>query len=116
MSHLFLKIKIKSLVDEVATIRREERLLPREDPRRAAMIQHRRWDIARESRCSLLAYAYLRGRPYAALEASTPRNPLTPVLIKRVATLVNKYGPDGAADGLLLWLAGAETPRQSKAA
>lgn len=79
-----LRVKIKSLAEEARIIRREERgcgksrarcRLPEAaaklDLARCSLREHRVGVVRRESRYSLLAYAFLRGRPFRAVEAES---------------------------------------------
>lgn len=122
-----LRIKIKSLAAEAQIIRSDERKVLKRarsieartepasrDPKATASLRdthhslrlHRVHDVRNEARASLLAYAYLRGMPYAKVE--TPprmnvsdwkdRRRFTPVE-GRIVDLVAKYGPhDGQPD------------------
>lgn len=79
-----LKIKIKSLAAEARIIRHEERKAKasklwhrtrqhKEDADRYWWVQidlhhHRTFDVRRASRAALLAYAFLRNRPYKTVE------------------------------------------------
>lgn len=92
MSKTYLKIKIVSLAAESRLIRREERRFPRgrrNHPVCEGLRAHRTYDVRNEARAALLAYGYLRGRPYGAMEAKTYTSPDW----TRVAALVSKYGP-----------------------
>ena len=90
MSKTFLKIKIKSLAAEAAIIRREERRLPRAGMTglRYALAQHRRYDVRSEARSALLAYGFLRGLPYARIEAKCWTVPD----LARTAEIAAKFG------------------------
>lgn len=95
-----LKVKIKSLAAEAGIIRREEQLalcreLPTEQRTKyrdldlyGELRHHRRWDVRREQRVSLLAYAFLRGKPLSACE---PKSKVEPDWA-RVLQLVLKFG------------------------
>jgi hypothetical protein len=90
-----LKVKIKSLAEEARIIRLEE---ARSEPGSQQQIElhaHRVHDVRREQRASLLAYAFLRGVPLAAVEAKAdPDEPewLREARWKRVGQLVEKFG------------------------
>lgn len=96
-----LKVKIKSLTDEARIIRHEEtkalcRSLPPEMRTKyrdldlyGELRQHRVWDVRREQRASLLAYAFLRGKTLSACE---PKSAVSPDWV-RVFQLVLKFGP-----------------------
>lgn len=81
-----LKVKIKSLAAEARIIRLEEL-------RSTGVIQrslhfHRTYDVRNEARWSQLAYAFLRGRDYAQVEAKSSGW----VNWDRVMKLVAKFG------------------------
>jgi hypothetical protein len=95
MSATFLKIKICSLAAEATIIRKHERRAkPRwqrnGDDTFFRLKSHRTIDVRNEQRAALLAYGYLRGRPYRAIEANCTEWPNW----TRVAELVRKYGPE----------------------
>lgn len=89
MSHVFLKVKIKSLAEESRIIRREERRSS--NGLRTELAEHRRYVVRRESRHSLLAYGYLRGRPRSAIERRSHK--AGDADFGSVERMVNKYGP-----------------------
>jgi len=94
MSVKFLKVKIKSLAAEARIIRLEERRAGKSNTLREQLYRHRTVDVRREQRASLLAYAFLRGRPLSAVE---PRRRPEHVYYrglreKRVAEIVKKFG------------------------
>lgn len=83
-----LRIKIKSLAVEARIIAHEERRVLRRltrqgSPERQAAIlasyaslrEHRRAVVGPTARVSLLAYGFLRGKPYTKLEPSNSREP-----------------------------------------
>lgn len=89
-----LKVKIKSLAAEAQIIRLEERKVlankGRPDPLLYASLRnHRTYDVRREQRSALLAYGFLHGKKYAALEKARKGN--TPDLA-RIRGLVEKFG------------------------
>lgn len=88
----YLRIKIISLALEAQAIRREERRWivngRRDHPIRMGLMEHRKRDVRQEARAAQLAYGFLRGRPYASLEAPSSR----PADWGRVVALVAKYG------------------------
>lgn len=95
MSHIYLKMKIKSLAAEAQIIRREERRFKRGDhPIRVGLSAHRRIDVRQEARAAGLAYGFLRGRDYRRLEAKTHTKPDW----ARVEKLALKYGVDDQRD------------------
>lgn len=87
---VYLKIKIKSLAAEARIIRVEERKARLPDTR-AGLHHHRVIDVRRESRVAHLAYGFLRGRSYRALEPKCYEEPNW----MRVVQLVGKYGQTG---------------------
>jgi len=95
MSVKFLKVKIKSLAAEARIIRLEERRAGKSNTLREQLYRHRTVDVRREQRASLLAYAFLRGRPLAAVEPKRcPEHVYYRGLReKRVAEIVKKFGP-----------------------
>lgn len=86
--NVYLKVKIKSLAAEAAIIRKEERR--HRGDTRTGLYLHRVNDVRYEARAALLAYAFLRGRPLARVEAKSHRKAPWP----RVEQLVKKYGTD----------------------
>ena len=98
-----LKIKIKSLADEARTIRKEENKLP--GPQRGSLRDHRVGVVRREARHSLLAYGYLRGVPYRAMEATTHTDPEW----KSVERMIKKYGPPNHETSLDDWRKNEQT-------
>lgn len=94
----YLRIKILSLQAEAKLIRREEARWiikgRRDHPIRLGLKAHRKWDVRREQRASLLAYGFLRGRKYKQIEAKCH----TPPNWVRVADLVAKYGGTGTGN------------------
>lgn len=93
---LFLKMKIKSLADEARTIRKEELKLKGTQKRetqmkRESLYLHRTKDVRWEQRATLLAYAFIRGRPYKEVENHV-LYPIWEPQLKRIAAMVRKYG------------------------
>jgi hypothetical protein len=84
---VFLKIKLKSLAAESRIIRTEERKRP--GPARWPLTQHRRGIVRRESRKTLLAYGYLRGRTREQIEV----RPRTHPDWSDISRMVKRYGP-----------------------
>lgn len=64
-----LRVKVRSLMQEAQLIRRKEQGNPRDSYLRAQLRDHRKGILRREARAAQLALAYLRGRPYARVEA-----------------------------------------------
>jgi hypothetical protein len=120
-----IKVKIKSLAEESKIIRTEERralgrrvqpkevqkadtFLGRDDQLRVSLWQHRTIDVRREARHALLAYAFLRGKPFTSVER-IPKYRLAEPDWERVRKLVEKFGslpgiPTVCTrDNLILW-------------
>lgn len=83
-----LKVKIKSLAEEARIIRLEEGRCGKDDILRGKLHDHRVKDVRREQRLSLLAYAFLRGKPLAKVEPKSDNPPDW----SRVGKLVEKFG------------------------
>lgn len=90
-SIIFLKVKIKSLAEESRIIRLEEHRAKRHGRRdlRQSLAGHRRGIVRRESRHTLLAYAYLRIKTYRSCERVSHNEPDW----DSVRRMVEKYGP-----------------------
>ena len=96
MSTVFLKVKIKSLAEEAKIIRREERLAIN---RGQFLVNdqlhvHRVMDVRSEARSALLAYAFLKRRPYRVVEQEGSKAPD----FLRVERLAVKYGASTLGD------------------
>lgn len=94
MSTVYLKVKICSLAAEATIIRQmEHRWRPRwrshQDQTFFGLRSHRTCDVRREQRAALLAYGYLRGRAYQAIEFKCDEAPNW----TRVGEIVLKFGP-----------------------
>lgn len=112
-----LKVKIKSLSEEARIIRLEEKKatgrrkcpskitkksphpdfyvwLYRDEQLRISLREHRIWVVRQEQRLSLLAYAFLRGKPRATVE---PKCQVEPSKLN-VARLVERFGTVGPRD------------------
>lgn len=70
-----LKILVRSLAAEAGSIRQQELRLPGPSEERSRFYRHRVVDVCRRARTSQLAYGFLRGRAYAALEAKCYESP-----------------------------------------
>jgi hypothetical protein len=57
---------------------------------RNSLFKHRTVDVRREARCALLAYAYLKGKPYWAIEPTMKRPPN----FVRVEEMARSFGGD----------------------
>lgn len=97
----FLKVKIKSLAEEAKIIRHEERK-SFNPAQRNSLHQHRTWDVRRESRAALLAYAYLRGR--SLVDTEGPKANRDSQVDRRAAEIVRKFGTSDAKDNFQTWL------------
>jgi hypothetical protein len=97
MSIRFLKVKIKSLSAEARIIRLEEGRSRGE--LRFLLRQHRRREVRSESRASLIAYGYLRGRSYTCVEPGAKGRPDW----SAVQRMVKKYGAPEALEKLKAW-------------
>ena len=86
---IHLRVKIKSLAYEAATIRQEEKRHHADADLRSSLREHRIWEVRREQRASLLAYAFIRGRRYSSAEP----NSRSKFPHRRVAELVKVFGP-----------------------
>lgn len=113
-----LKIKSKHLATEPAIIRHEERKLrkqlqwfkqhyqlglePMSDPeyyslwqKNYSLASHRKWDVRNETRATLLARAFLSGKPYNTVEKKVHSHAiLRAYIVPRVIDMVMKYGPE----------------------
>jgi hypothetical protein len=97
-----LRVKIKSLAAEARIIRAEEALHPRSSRERQSLSHHRREIVAREQRAALVALAFVRGVPYAAVERK-PRCNRCPFDRpgpdwNRVSKLADRYGQTNLAE------------------
>jgi len=86
----YLRVKVISLGDEIKTIKREERKRrrPRTDDAVFWGLRRHRMELRAEARAALLAYGFLRGRPYASMEAKTHERPH----VKRTMEIAQKFG------------------------
>lgn len=83
--NIHLKVKIHSLADEAKYIRRLERNIAKRLAKRSlgknsspawqSLHGHRRMEVRRESRCSHLAYGFLRNTPYVVMESKCWEQP-----------------------------------------
>ena len=92
--NIYLKMKIMSLAAEARIIRTEEKKWPGEHVARNGLHRHRMHEVRPEARHALLAYGFLRGRHYRALEAKAARAPDW----DRVQKLAEKFGAATKAD------------------
>lgn len=82
---LYLKVKLKSLAAEAKIIQFEERRNP---DWKIGLADHRRTVVRGEARHTLLAYSFLRGVPYKAVESKCHTKPDW----NKVQKMVIKYG------------------------
>lgn len=89
---VFLKIKLKSLAAEARIIRAQELKTrgTRNNHLREELYLHRIGVVRRAARETHLAYGYIRGRSYCALE----RECRCPPDWKAVGKMVEKYAPE----------------------
>lgn len=105
-----LKIKLKSLAQESRIIRKEELRLRavKHSALREEIYLHRVHDVRDETRATLLAYAFIRGKTYRSVEAHRSPTPKWAGIVLRAATMVGKYGtPDmkkAPVDILKTWI------------
>lgn len=113
-----LKIKLKSLAAEAVIIRNEELKAryskrPEVQELREEMHKHRVKDLREESRATLLAYSFIRGKKYRDIEGRSDWGDTDPYVMQqwasrmdKVRAMVNKYGgmPNGTHD-VAMWLA-----------
>jgi hypothetical protein len=83
-----LKVKIKSLTLEARIIRLEERRSKPGSQQQGELHAHRVCDVRFERRCSLLAYAFIRGVALSRCEGRSE----SPPDWTRVSKLVEKFG------------------------
>jgi hypothetical protein len=115
---LHLKIKILSLAAEARIIREQEQRLCR-IARRLRLKQkpttnielahdsirdHRKFDIRNEQRATLIAYGFLRGRDYKAIEIKADTSPDW----ERAKALALKYGGQPAKSQIDGWITSAK--------
>lgn len=79
-----LKVKVKNLAEEARIIRKEE--AQTSGMERWSLQHHRKTVVRRAARHNLLAYAFLRGRPYSCVESTSTRNLPEWKRIKKIAT------------------------------
>jgi hypothetical protein len=118
-----LRVKIKSLAAEARIISREERralrrlahaspeVVPEVHASYVSLRTHRRAVVARAAREALLAYGFLRGRPYAALEPPSS----SPPDFRAVWKVAERFATDrdDAAARWEAWRTAAEAHRQA---
>ena len=101
-----IRVKLKSLGEEVRIIRTEERKLAKKVPPEhrwvvGSLMSHRRDDLGPEIRATHWAYAILKGIPYSKIEASTKSVPSTiKWLESRTATLLYAFAKQDSRAGM----------------
>jgi len=87
-----LKMKICSLAAESRIIRREERKWPGShvSGMRKRLYEHRKNVVGKETRASLIAYGFLRGRSYDRIEGKCKNAPDW----VRVMRILKRFSPD----------------------
>lgn len=95
-----LRVKIKSLAEEAAIIREEERRLAGGSSERGHLRHHRITVVRDELRASYLAYAFLRERPRTELESENSK----PVDEKRVCKIINSITWNDRSAEVMNWL------------
>jgi hypothetical protein len=119
---VYLKVKIKALAEEARIIRAEEtkriKYVPRvdnrtgktgprvraikNDPMRLSLRFHRITVVRSEARHSLLAYGYLRGRSYKAMEAKCFEKPAW----DQVWKMIQRFGGTSTKADFEAWVKG----------
>lgn len=92
---IHLKIKIKSLAAESRIIRREE-LRRKPGDIRTGLYLHRINVVRREQRLALLAYGFLRGRDYTAIETA----PMTQPDWSKLGPMVERFADEKERAGV----------------
>lgn len=94
-----LRIKALALASEAKHIRRWERRLlkarrrnPQCQEQAFSLRRHRTEDVRREARDTLLAYGFLRGKPYAVLEQKRYSDPRW----DNIRRMAGKFSPMGS--------------------
>lgn len=126
MRLIHLRVKIRSLAAEQKIIRNEEQRVRRrrsyreKNPEAVAAFwslrKHRVGDLGWEVRCSLLAYACLRGRSYESCEPRTCGTESEAVWRhrwERVAKIAARFG--GQPDEVAAWIKLADAYRSAQA-
>jgi hypothetical protein len=76
------RVKINSLAEEARIIRKEEKRCGSRDSDRGSLRFHRTGIVRSEQRATLLAYAFMRGVPYSAVERNA--RPVEAKAIERI--------------------------------
>lgn len=88
----FLRVKIKSLAEEAKIIKLEEK---RNKKAREQLYLHRINVVRTEARATLLAYGFLKKKPYRLLES---KGTIQPSILSRVIKMLDKYWDTPLAD------------------
>lgn len=115
----YLRVKLKSLAAEAKIIRLEEQRANqhKDYELQTSLHLHRAGVVRSQSRHTLLAYQFLRGVPYAAVEGKVREGNLPSVLA--IANMVRKYGAYADRTDTVIverWLAGKSVKTLLKAA
>ncbi len=119
-----LRIKSKHLATEPAIIKHEERKLKKQikwlkDAGRQSeaeakqlqlysLIEHRRRNVAFESRATFLARAFIKGMPYRSVERNAQKDyTFNTYIFPRIVAMVSKYGT-GSREDVMKWLMRAD--------
>jgi len=102
------RVKIRSLAEEAKIIRQQERRVYHKEAYVKAFYQaclhsHRVTNVRQESRATLLAYAFVFGRPYSSVERKT----ITDVPITAVVRVINSLSyciPPITAAAVTAWV------------
>jgi hypothetical protein len=97
-----LKIKVKNCAEEAHIIRKEEQKTYGME--RWNLQHHRKTHLRRITRLNQLAYGFLRGIPYSAMESKTATDPSW----EAVEGIAMRFGGDPEEFGL--WLSEAKSP------
>lgn len=81
----FLRVKIKSLAEEAKIIKLEEK---RNKKAREELYLHRINVVRTEARATLLAYGFIKNKPYRLIES---KGVVPPLILSRVLKMLDKY-------------------------
>lgn len=92
---VYLKVKIKSLANEARIIRQEERKCKDTDLRNG-LTNHRKNEVRREARSTLIAYGFMNGKKFYEIERMTvpSRNILRIIALDKAKSMIKRYGGD----------------------
>lgn len=94
----YLKVKIKTLMDEAHHIRKEMTKFMGCTSTYRKLHLHRVTEVRKEARATLIAYGFLNGLPYSAIEHASYEEPNW----SRVRKMIVKYGEAGEAEERLV--------------